>query len=251
MRRYINLLRNVSNWWLYLAVKFGLTGVDPVLFRTRQQVLVEVPRRLLQTFKEIFMDECYMDGLELHVPDNSTIIDIGANAGFFTLFATSRFKDSKIFAYEPIPSNFKQLTINRALNAHRDIECFQKAVAGHSGTVEILFDPDDSFTTSATIFQTPHRRNQVIQVPSISLSDIFREHKIQRCNLLKMDCEGSEYDIIYNCPLEYLSLITQMALEVHGGIEPGQNIDSLDAYLKKQGFATRRRPVGMLWAWKR
>ncbi|MBE9547030.1 MAG: hypothetical protein IMF10_06010 [Proteobacteria bacterium] len=59
MRRYFNLLRNLSNWWLYLAVKFGLSGVDPILFRTRKHVLVEVPRRLLQTFKEIFMDECY------------------------------------------------------------------------------------------------------------------------------------------------------------------------------------------------
>ena len=197
------------------------------------------------------MDECYMDGLELHVPDNSIIIDIGANAGFFTLFAVSRFNDSRVFAYEPIPSNFKQLARNRGLNADRNIECFQKAVAGHSGTVEIMFNPDDSFTTSATIFQKPHKQNQVIQVPSITLSDIFREHSIGKCNLLKMDCEGSEYDIIYNCPLECLFRIDQIAMEVHGGTESGQNIDSLETYLNAQGFTTRRRPVGMLWAWKK
>jgi len=249
--RYFNLIRNLSNWWLYLAVKFVLTGVDPVLFRTRKQVLVEVPRRLLQTFKEIFMDECYMDGLELHVPDNSTIIDIGANAGFFTLFAASRFNDSRILAYEPIPSNFKQLARNRGLNADCSIECFQKAVAGHSGTVEIMFDPDDSFTTSATIFQKPHKQNQVIQVPSITLSDIFIEHSIKRCNLLKMDCEGAEYDIIYNCPLECLSRIDQIAMEAHCGAESGQNIESLEAYLNEHDFITRRRPVGLLWAWKK
>ena len=249
--RYFNLIRNLSNWWLYLAVKFGLTGVDPVLLRTRKQVLVEVPRRLLQTFKEIFMDECYMDGLELHVPDNSTIIDIGANAGFFTLFATSRFNDSRVLAYEPIPSNFKQLARNRRLNANCNIECFQKAVAGHSGTVEIMFDPDDSFTTSATIFQKPNKHNQVIQVPSITLSDIFKEQSISKCNLLKMDCEGAEYDIIYSCPLECLSKIDQIAMEVHGGAGPRQNIESLETYFNEQGFITRRRPVGMLWAWKK
>lgn len=249
--RYFNLIKNLSNWWLYLAIKFGIFNVDPILFRTRKGLLVEVPQRLLQTFKEIFMDECYMDGLELHVPDNSTIIDIGANAGFFTLFAASRFNDSKVFAYEPIPSNFKQLARNRGLNAGCSIECFQKAVAGHSGTVEIMFDPDDSFTTNATIFQKPHRHNQVIQVPSITLSDIFKEHSIKRCDLLKMDCEGAEYDIIYGCPLECLSRINQIAMEVHGGTESGQNIDSLETYLNAQGFTTRRRPVGMLWAWKK
>ena len=234
-----------------MATKFGIYNADPILFRTRRGILVEVPQRLLQTFKEIFMDECYMDGLELHVPDNSTIIDIGANAGFFTLFAASRFNDSRILAYEPVPSNFKQLAKNRGLNADCSIECFQKAVAGHSSTVEVMFDPDDSFTTSATIFQKPHKHNQVIQVPSIMLFDIFREHRIKRCDLLKMDCEGAEYDIIYGCPLECLSRIDQIAMEVHGGAESEQNIDSLEAYLNEQGFATRRQPVGMLWAWKK
>jgi len=234
-----------------LAIKFGIYNADPILFRTRKGLLVEVPQRLLQTFKEIFMDECYMDGLELHVPDNSTVIDIGANIGFFTLFAASRFNCSKILAYEPIPSNFKQLARNQGLNADCSIEFFQKAVAGHSGTVEIMFNPDDSFTTSATIFQKPPKNNQVIRVPSITLPDIFREHSIEMCDLLKMDCEGAEYDIIYSCPSDCLSRITQMAMEVHGGAEPRQNIESLEAYLNEQGFTTRRRPVGMLWAWKR
>jgi len=249
--RYFNLIKNLSNWWIYLAIKFGIYNADPILFRTRKGLLVEVPQRLLQTFKEIFMDECYMDGLELHVPDNSTVIDIGANTGFFTLFAASRFNCSKILAYEPIPSNFKQLARNRGLNADCSMECFQKAVAGHSGTVEMMFNPDDSFTTSATIFQKSHKNNQVIRVPSITLSDIFREHSIEMCDLLKMDCEGAEYDIIYSCPSDCLSRITQMAMEVHGGVEPRQNIESLEAYLNEQGFTTRRRPVGMLWAWKK
>lgn len=234
-----------------MAIKFGVCNADPVLFRTRKGILAEVPRRLLQTFKEIFMDECYMDGLELHVSNNSTIIDIGANAGFFTLFAASSFNNSRVLAYEPAPSNFKQLARNRGLNADCNIKCFQKAVAGHSGTVEIMFDPDDSFTTNATIFQKPHKHNKVIQVPSITLSDIFREHSIERCDLLKMDCEGAEYDIIYSCTLECLSRIDQIAMEVHGGIGSRQNIESMEAYLNEQGFATRRRPVGMLWAWKK
>lgn len=137
MRRYFNLLRNLSNWWLYLAVKFGLSGVDPILFRIRKQVLVEVPRRLIQTFKEIFMDECYMVGLGLDVPHSSVVIDIGANAGFFTLFAASRFSDARILSFEPVPSNFRQLERNRSLNKNCRIACFEKAVAGHSGKVSL------------------------------------------------------------------------------------------------------------------
>ena len=119
--RYLHLFRNISNWSLYLAVKFSLTSVDPPLFRTRNNILIEAPRRLLHEFKEIFMEECYMRGLGLDIPDSPTIIDIGANAGFFSLFAASRFPGARIFSYEPIEGNFRQLQRNRDLNRSWEI----------------------------------------------------------------------------------------------------------------------------------
>jgi hypothetical protein len=64
-----------------------------------------------------------------------------------------------------------------------------------------------------------------------------------------MDCEGAEYDILYNCPLDYLQRIDQIAMEVHNGEKENQNIEALEAFLRERGFSTRRRPVGMLWAW--
>jgi hypothetical protein len=39
-------------------------------------------------------------------------------------------------------------------------------------------------------------------------------------------------------------------MEVHNGPGDGENIDALDTFLKASGFKTRRRPVGMLWAWR-
>lgn len=251
MRRYFNLLRNLSNWWLYLAVKFGLSDVEPILFRTRKQVLIEVPRRLLQTFKEIFMDECYMVGLGLGVPDSPVVIDIGANAGFFTLFAASRFSDARILSFEPVPSNFRQLERNRSLNMNCRITCFEKAVAGHSGKVSLGLNTNDSFSTYATIFERQDKQDEIIEVPCVTLPEIFDEFGLERCDMLKMDCEGAEYEILYNCPSAYMFRISQIAMEVHGGPEPEHNIDSLEKYLNSRGFTTRRRPVGMLLAWRR
>ncbi len=113
----------------------------------------EVPLRLIQTFKEIFMDECYMVGLGLDVPDSSVVIDIGANAGFFTLFAASRFPDAKVLSCEPVSFNFRQLERNRGLNMDCRITCLEKAVAGHWGKVSLGLDADDSFSTDTTIFE--------------------------------------------------------------------------------------------------
>jgi FkbM family methyltransferase len=249
--RYLNLIKNIENWWLYLAVKFGLNRTEPLLFRARHGITMEVPRRLLQTFKEIFMDECYMRGLAHGVPSNPVIIDVGANAGYFTFYCASRFPEARIVAFEPMPANFHLLDSNRCLNPARLITCVRMAVIGSSGMVGMSYDSGDSYTTSATVLTGPGDGGDIVQVPGVSLPEVFERWHLERCDLMKMDCEGAEYDILYSTPLSCLAKIGQMALEVHKGPEPGQNIDALSAYLMKQGFDTRQRPVGMLWAWRR
>lgn len=250
MKRYYNLFKTFKNWWLYLAYKYGLAETEPLVFETRNGVIVEVPIRLLQAFKEIFMDECYLAGLEYTVPSGATVIDIGANAGYFTLFAASRFNDARVFSFEPIPVNYIQLERNRNLNSSRKIKCFPKAVAGQTGEISLSFDPRDSFTTSATVFTQADTQREYIKVPCITLQQAIEENGITRCDLLKMDCEGAEYEILYNCPPDYLRRIDQIAMEVHRGDKEDQNIDALEKFFQQQGFRTRRKPVGMLWAWR-
>lgn len=197
------------------------------------------------------MDECYMRGMDFPLRDDPVVIDVGANAGFFTLFILSKLPGAKVASYEPIPVNFKQLERNMSLNHVLPVASFQKAVAGRAGEVTLYFDCRDEFTTAATIYEKQGGNAISIRVASVSLPDIFRENNVDRCDLLKMDCEGAEYDILYNCPSDILERIQSMAMEVHGGTGPGQDIDSLEAYLNKSGFATRRRSFGMLWAWRR
>ncbi len=203
-------MRNISNWSLYLGIKFGLTRPDPIYFTTRTGVVIEVPRRLLQTFKEVFMDECYMEALQREVPKGGTVIDIGANAGFFSLFAASRFDQPRIFSYEPIPVNFQQLEKNIRLNAKHDIHPHQCAVAGKAGDITLTFDPSDSFTTSASM--TRKQEGAEIRVSCVTLENIFETYGLERCDFLKMDCEGAEYDIFYNCSEDTLSRIDQIAM---------------------------------------
>jgi len=249
--RYLRLIINLSNWWLHFAVKLGLTKKDPLIFKARNNILIEVPRRLLHEFKEIFMEGSYTRELAFKIPKHPTIIDIGANAGFFSLFAASRYPNARIFSFEPIPSNYRQLKLNKELNKNAQITCIQKAVYGSSGNISLSFDPDDSFTTSASIFDKSDTRDKIIQVPCVTLQEIFDEYRLECCDLLKMDCEGAEYEILYNCPASYLRRISQMALEVHGGTNSNENIASLSNYLHSNDFKTRRYSAHMLSAWRR
>lgn len=250
MLRYYHLLKTFKNWQLYLAYKFGFAVAQPLLFKTRNGVWVEVPERLSHTFKEIFMDECYLAGIGKKIMPNAVIIDIGANAGYFTLFAASRFPGTSIYSYEPIPVNYQQLKRHCTLNESKNISCFPLAVAGQCGNISLSFDATDSFTTSATIFSARKSEPDLLNVKCISLKKLFDDNGIKKCDLLKMDCEGAEYDIFYSCPQEYIQRIDQIAMEVHPGEGTNQNIDAMDDFFRKQGFRTCRRPVSMLWAWR-
>ncbi len=247
--RYYRLIKNLSNWWLHIAVKMGASKADPMVFKTRSGLVVEVPRRLKHEFKEIFMEDAYLTGLENELQENPIIVDIGANAGFFTIFAASVFKGARVLAYEPIPSNFAQLKRNKDVNPDADITVFNEAVSGSTGFITLAYDPEDSFTTSASIIERNDGQDGRIEVPSIDITGLFEKMGIEKCDLIKIDCEGAEYEILYSCPDDTLNKIDQAAIEVHRGTEKGQDMESLKAYMESKGFKTRACD-NMLWTWR-
>ena len=235
MMRYIRLTRNVSNWWVHFFVKFGLLRKDPLLFELPNHIVLEVPMQLLHEFKEIYMEECYTAGLGFRAEADSNIVDIGANGGFFSLFAASKFRNARIFSSEPVR-----------------MECVQMAVCARSGTVLLRVNPGDKHPTDGRICPDEVGGYDTIWVPAITLPQILDDQELERCHLLKMDCEGSEYEILYSCAPHYLKRIDHMAIEVHVSAEVDHNIVALAAYLEDKGFKTRRRrkAKGMLYAWQ-
>jgi FkbM family methyltransferase len=113
-------------------------------------------------------------------------------------------------------------------------------VFGHNGKISISLSSKDAFTTSATVLGKSHKEDVTIQVPCITLPEIFEENNLAQCDMLKMDCEGAEYSILYNCPADYLERIAQMVIEVHQGSGSEQNIEALEDYLSESGFQIRK-----------
>lgn len=89
-----------------------------------------------------------------------------------------------------------------------------------------------------------------ITVETLTLRDIWADFGIERWDLLNMGCDGAEYGILYGCSPEDLGRIDQIAMEVHSGPKEDENIDALETFPRKSSLKTRRRSVGMLWAWR-
>ena len=254
MSRVVNMLKNIANWHEYLWYKTFSGNQKGFTFKTRAGLDIRVPKRLIQTFKECFYDESYLKEIPSKYFTNSkpVVIDIGANVGFFSLFMFTKFPDASVFAFEPIPKNYDQLKWYKEKFPELNFTTINKAVSDKDGMLTLNYDANDSFTTSATIFDKAGE-NDHLEVPTVTLASVMDKYKINTIDFLKLDCEGAEYPILYGTPAEVLEKITAMAIETHVGNNNNENIDSLAQYLQKSGFTVKtdkEEGSGFIWAWK-
>lgn len=135
------------------------------------------------------------------------VVDIGAHKGVFSIFMAKRAK--KIFSFEPNQKNFGILKRNVELNKINNIFPFNKAVSNKEGKLK-LYLSSSSLGHSAFI-----KTDNFELIDCTTLKGIFDKNKIKRCDFLKMDCEGAEFDIILNSSPTVLKNIYRMVIEVH------------------------------------
>ncbi|MFN0315093.1 MAG: FkbM family methyltransferase [Burkholderiales bacterium] len=234
--RYWNLIRTFSNWPLYFGFKSGLVKTGELEFHTRSGLRIFVPAQLIVEFKEIFFSGAYSRGFEsLGALEN--VVDIGANVGFFSMFALHEFKAKNVFAYEPVPANYSQLTKNTSANRSSSVRTFRLGVSRESGPRELSLNSTQEFTTAATVGGLTHESNTAgnIVIDCVDLRTVVTEHVGQPIDLLKLDCEGSEYDILYN-GMAVLPNIRRIVAECHHIDDKNQNQAALASFLRDKGY---------------
>lgn len=250
--RYANLFANIRNWENYFAHKhFHRKGPGgDVEYITRRGFRLRVPRHRFAEFKEVFVQQVYwperwkgVDPTEVR-----SVIDVGANIGFFTLFAAQMFPKARVVAVEPIGENHRRLAGLLAENKLERTKAIHAALAGHGDGITLRFDSTEAFTTAATVFEQSSFRADwapaVVReerVESLTLERLLDGEEMPRCDLLKMDCEGSEYEILYRAESGVLARVRRVAIETHPGPEPEQQPRVLEAFLQRNGFETWRR----------
>jgi FkbM family methyltransferase len=72
------------------------------------------------------------------LPDNSTILDIGANIGVMTVHIARKLSGSQVFSFEPVPDNLH--TLHRLLKYFKltNVKVFDYALGNYAGTAEII-----------------------------------------------------------------------------------------------------------------
>jgi len=125
------------------------------------------------------------------VKPGDTIVDAGANVGYYTLIGSRLVGDKgKVYAFEPEPANFELLQKNVRLNGlTNNVVLERKALSNRKGTVKLFIA--DKNKGDHRIYQPEGESRPSIDVEAVRLDEYFKDHK-PGIDFIKMDTQGAE-----------------------------------------------------------
>ena len=191
------------------------------------------------SIKETFLDRFY-EKYGFTIKPGWKIIDIGAGIGDYTLYAATTQPNSQVFAFEPFPESFALMQENLRLNTISNANAFDKAIGPVSG--ELILDLTGGEPLQFQSFRTQARNmEQSLSVHALSLADAFVLSEMEACDLLKLDCEGAEYAILFDTPQPVLERVQRIVMEYHDNIVQYTHHD-LIRFLNERGFRVETFP---------
>jgi len=138
------------------------------------------------TIIEIFEEDYYKF---LNV-QNKSVLDIGAFIGDSSIYFILK-GAKKVYAIEPHPNAYKEMIENIKLNNMEDKIIPINMGISYDNNYIMIYTKDMTLVAGSFF----NSNNTGIKVPAGKLSDIIEKYNID-AQVLKMDCEGCEYDII-------------------------------------------------------
>ncbi len=142
-------------------------------------------------FKAYEPIEAYL--LLMLIKEDSVFIDAGANVGFYSLVTSTKLSSNgHVFAFEPVPSNRKQLNQNIKLSDNKKITVVERGLWFEKDTLS--FSLDETHKNNHGSFTAASNLQTTLQVPAHvdTLDHLANQLGIKKIDYIKMDIEGSE-----------------------------------------------------------
>lgn len=175
----------------------------------------------------------------------TSVVDIGANIGVYSVYAALEGATS-VHAYEPCEESFCLLQKNIICNG------LEQIVIPHRGVVVGKPCSPIMFPRTSSVHNRIESGGQsgadscslVTAIPFFKIAE-----NLQAPNLVKMDCEGGEYDIILQTEASVFDGVDEIRFEFHRGPK-----DQLFHRLTELGYARLKLidegAAGYLWVSK-
>tara|TARA_B100000315_G_scaffold259263_1_gene314605 strand:- start:21618 stop:22448 length:831 start_codon:yes stop_codon:yes gene_type:complete len=127
------------------------------------------------------------------VKPNDTVLDIGANIGYYTLLTSKLVgSEGQVIAFEPESLNFEILEWNINKFGHENTICINAGVSNYTGETRLHLTP---YNPGGHHLHEPanYLETQIVQITSI---DEFLKDKSKKVDFIKIDAQGAEQGIL-------------------------------------------------------
>jgi FkbM family methyltransferase len=193
-----------------------------------------------------YQRDAFKDQVKLITNNSITIFDVGACTGEVSFQYNDLFTNSTIFCFEPYIPSFRIL--KEKTSGFTNIKCFNLALSNISGQLD--FHVNKSYATNsilATHADSAKNWNEEvlftieeIKINSLTLDDFVAQNQIDKIDILKLDTQGTEYQIIEGASqsikqnkiaLIYLEIIIMPTYQEQ------KNLDEILLLLRNKGFS--------------
>jgi FkbM family methyltransferase len=198
----------------------------------------------------LVLEEIYLEKLYDGDYRGSFVIDIGGYIGETALFFAQR-GAKRVFCVEPSPDNLRLLERNISQSSFKDkIVVVRAAILDKDGVIEFYMDNQSYHShhvaNSHEFMKVYTRDTSTYNVQAMSFQSLLEYTGLEEVDVVKLDCEGSEYDILLGTPDSVLKRVRKYIIEYHNG--PDVLVKRLDELGYKVREKFRHGAVGLLYA---
>ncbi len=190
-RRGASLVRSVLKRW-------SDQPIDAVRLGSRMRLYANgnASEKRLMTSPQFF-DPAELTILEKELKPDFVFVDIGANAGAYTLFVASRVgSGGRIVAVDPHPVARQRLQCNLDLNGIGWVTIAPVALSDTSGTLSLFINDRNIGSSSLNAGMEAGSPKRAIEVPTRTLLSLLQAEGFTRIDAVKVDVEGVEDRIL-------------------------------------------------------
>jgi amino acid adenylation domain-containing protein/FkbM family methyltransferase len=222
------------------------------------------------SYEEIFEDRAYLKN-SVALREGDCIFDIGANVGLFSLFVGQMYRNTAIYAFEPIPPIYEVLRLNTALHS-LNVKLFKCGISNQTRSATFTYFPQ--LTGMSGRFQdgmggewemavraalrhhllsqqqveaveTPLSSQQVDELVAKrftserftcqmkTISDVIRENHVERIDLMKINVAGHELEVLLGIRENDWQKVRQIVVKVYG---IDGRLDRIRSLLDRHGY---------------
>ena len=191
-------LRAVDKLWRTAAGSRGTSRIAKLKYGNLRMAcnLNEMLQRQFYFFGTYFIEERLLDVWTKFAKQATVVLDVGANAGIYSLAALASQPSLIVHAFEPTPEIADRLRECASLNGLDNLIVHEKAVSAKSGEASLHRCRGELGSNEGMNYIGNSGNSRLERIPTISLDEFCRANRIEHIDLLKLDVQGHEHSVL-------------------------------------------------------